>query len=127
MRTRKHPLETIAEWFQVLEVDFIVAAQAAGDDSAKLVQAFDDCKAQAKDNYIRLAFQLHPDRAPEEERPQCEERFKVLSSTWERLKHCEIQPKPPMPPPMAVTTIIVRNVRVRTYTGGTVTGVTDVW
>lgn len=95
MRHRKHPLETVAEWFAVLQVDFVAAAQAAGGDTAKVVQAFEDCKVQAADNFKRIALELHPDRDGGDE-----ERFKEVSGIWSRLKAVEMMPRPkPQPQP----------------------------
>lgn len=89
MQNRKYSLEVIAAWFQALGVDFVVAAHAAGGDNAKVVQAFQDCKARAKVNFRKLAFELHPDRQGGDE-----DRFKQLTDIWNRLKGIEIRPRP---------------------------------
>ena len=120
MRHRKQPLETIAEWFAILQVDFVAAAQAAGGDTDKLVQAFEDCKALACDNFKRLAFEMHPDRGGDEER------FKELSATWTRLKAVEIRPRPkasPQPFPQVRTVVQIFTVEAGyTQTQGTGSG-----
>lgn len=112
MQSHKYPLEVIAAWFQALGVDFVAAAQAAGADAdaTKVVQAFQDCKARAKVNFRKLAFELHPDRQGGDEA-----RFKELSDIWNRLKGIEIALQPPQPQRVSVTVVTIQR-RAYSYT-----------
>lgn len=112
MQNRKYPLETVAAWFQALDVDFVTAAQAAGADITKLIQAFRDCKAQAKANFRKLAFELHPDRQGGDGA-----RFKELTDVWDRLKSVEISPRSSPPRQVVRTTIVIRY-QPRAYANG---------
>jgi hypothetical protein len=121
MQNRKYPLEVIAAWFQALNVDFVAAAQAAGADAAKVVQAFQDCKARAKTNFRKLAFELHPDRQGGDEA-----RFKELAGIWNRLKDIEISLQPPQPQPqrVSVTIVSIRHPIPNPYYSNSSTGTT---
>lgn len=110
MQNRKYPLETVAAWFQALDVDFVTAAQAAGADITKLIQAFRDCKAQAKANFRKLAFELHPDRQGGDGA-----RFKELTDVWDRLKSVEVGARP-QPRPVAITVVSLRYRKTYTTT-----------
>ena len=123
MRIRKHPLQAVSEWFHVLGVDFVTIAKDAGNDTNRLVKEFNVAKEHAKANYRRLAFEHHPDRAPEEQRAQAEERFKQLSWAWQSLEPVEIKPNPPRPP----QTIVMVRVRspLTTVWGSEMSSATD--
>jgi hypothetical protein len=117
---QKNPLEIIAGWFRILGVDFIGVAQRAGNDTPKLIQAFDDCRKIAKANFKKMAFETHPDRAPPGREREYEARFKELSNVWGRLKSIEMKLKPRRR--QVFTTVTV-------YTGSTTSSTTTtvVW
>lgn len=124
MQVRKFSLEAVIELFRTLDVDFATPVRRAAD-FGEVAAVFADCKARAKTNFKKLAFENHPDRVPEDYRDRAAERFKPLAAAWEQLQGIEVRAPPP-PRPSSTIVIGTRHVRVHVVTSTISTDTTTI-
>lgn len=91
MRRKEYSNKQVADLFWLFGIDIARRLEPCLSHRQKL-EVIDQAKKDAKEKYLKLAFENHPDRGGDEER------LKGINAAWETIQQLRFNPERPRPP-----------------------------